>query len=107
MSAADLAISVVILVVAVVAAGFGAFVGLFLLAFIDHCPPATCSIEGVEAAVSSAVLFAGLAVSSGIVLTIVSLVRRKPAWPWALGSLVVCVVVLVLGAVGYQVAAGA
>jgi hypothetical protein len=40
------------------------------------------------------------------VVTIVRLIRRSPAWPVAVGTLMLCGVIGVLGIVGYVVAVG-
>lgn len=105
-STADLVVSIVTLIVTVSVGGAGALMGLFMLAFLDHCPPATCSVDGAVTAVASAVFAAGLVVLVGIVATTIALVRRKPAWPFAIATLMLCVAVLVLGGVWYDGAVG-
>jgi len=81
--------------------------GLFMLAFLDHCPPETCSVDGAVTAVASAVFAAGLVVPVGIVATTIAPVRRKPAWPFAIAALILCVAMLVLGGVWHGSAVGA
>lgn len=105
--AADLTISIVALVLTVALGGCAAVMGLFLVAFIDHCPPETCSIDGAVTAVGTALMIAFVVGLAGTVVTIVQLVRRSPAWPFAVGTLVLCGVICVLGAVGYGIAVGA
>ena len=94
----------------VLTAGFGAVAaatGLFSLAFLDNCPPETCSADGAATAVWTALL-AALAIGAvGLVVTVVQLYRRKPGWPFAVGTFVLCVLAVVLGGVGYAVAVGA
>ena len=46
-SAADLAISIILLVVTVVVGVGGGFLGLFELASVNVCPRATCSVEEI------------------------------------------------------------
>jgi hypothetical protein len=80
--------------------------GLFSLAFLDSCPPPNCSAEGAAGAVWSALVAAfGIGVV-GLVVTVVQLYRRKLAWPFAVGTLVLCVVAVGLGGVGYAMAVG-
>jgi hypothetical protein len=105
-SAADLTISIVLMVLTVVVGAGGAFLGLFFLAFLDHCPPATCSVEGAVTSVLSAVAIMALVGLAGIVVTIIQLARRKRGWPFAVGTLVLCLVVLFFGGVAYVAAVG-
>jgi uncharacterized BrkB/YihY/UPF0761 family membrane protein len=105
-SAADLWISIAVLVVTVLMGGVGAVFGLFSLAFLDYCPPESCSVDGAVTAVMTALMIAAVVGMIGMIVTIVQLVRRKPAWPFAVGTLVVCAVVLVGGAIGYGAAVG-
>ena len=105
-STADLTISIVVLVVTALL-GIGAvFMGIFSLAFLDYCPPATCSAEGAVTAVMSALAVAALVGVVGMVVTIVRLVRHKTAWPFAAGTLGLCLVVLFVGGMAYSVAVG-
>lgn len=84
----------------------GAMMGLFSLAFLDHCPPGSCSAAGAVTAAVGTVAIAGLLGFTGMILTIVRLATRKPGWPFALGTLAGCVAVFVLGALAYTVAVG-
>jgi hypothetical protein len=54
----------------------------------------------------TALLVAGLVGIIGLIITVVQLVRRKLAWPFAVATLVACAVVLMGGAVGYAAAVG-
>ena len=100
-SAADVAVSVIVMVVTVLVVGVGAVLGVFSVAFLDHCPPATCSAEGAVAASMTTVVVAGLVAVTGVITTIVRLAVRKPAWPFAVGTLALCVGAFFLGAIGY------
>ncbi len=100
-SGADLAISIAALTLTVLFGAAAAFFGLFSLAFLDSCPPATCSAEGAVTAVLTSLLVAGGIGVVGLVVTIVALVRRRTAWPFGVGTLVLCVLVVFLGGVGY------
>lgn len=101
---ADVAVSVVCMLLAVVFGAAGAMVGLMMVAFLDHCPPATCSVEGAVSAVVGSVALAALAGLVGMVLTIIRLTTRKPGWPFAVGTLGAMGAVFVLGAIGYGAA---
>jgi hypothetical protein len=105
-SAADMAISVALLVATVLLLAASAFFGLFSLAFLDNCPPDTCSIDGAVTAVMTGVGIAVLIGVLGLVLTIVQLIRRKRGWPFALATLALCVLAVFLGGVGYVGAVG-
>ncbi|MCX2928854.1 hypothetical protein ORI20_01110 [Mycobacterium sp. CVI_P3] len=105
-SAADLAISITVMVLTVVFGAAGAVLGLFALAFLDYCPPATCSVDGAVTAVMTAVGIAALVGLVGMIVTIVALARRKRAWPFAVGTLALCVVVFFFGGMAYSAAVG-
>ncbi|KWX68894.1 hypothetical protein [Mycobacterium sp. NAZ190054] len=105
-SGADIVISIVVLVLTVLFGGVAAFLGLFSLAFLDHCPPETCSVDGAVNAVFTSLLAAGAVGVAGLVVTVVQLARRKTAWPFAVGTFVLCVLAVGLGVVGYSAAVG-
>jgi hypothetical protein len=102
----DLWVSIGVLVLTV-AFGVGAAVmGLFSLAFLDYCPPETCSAEGAVTAVGISLLVAfGIGVV-GLAITVIQLVRRKPGWPFAVATFGLCVLAVVVGGVGYAMAVG-
>ena len=102
----DLVISVVALVLTVLLGAAAAVMGLFSLAFLDYCPPETCSADGAVTAVGTALMVAFVVGLIGLVVTIVALVRRSLAWPFAVGTLVLCGVICVFGGVGYAAAVG-
>lgn len=105
-SGADIAISITALVLTAALGAIAAFFGVFSLAFLDSCPPATCSAEGAVNAVLTSLLVAGGIGVVGLVVTVVQLVRRKTGWPFAVATLVLCVAAVVLGGVGYVAAVG-
>lgn len=102
----DLLISIVLLVLTVLLGGAAAVIGLLLLAFLDHCPPPACSVQGAVNSVVTAVLAAGAIGVTGIVLTVIQLIRRKPAWPFGLATLALCALAVFLGGVGFSAATG-
>lgn len=105
-STADVVISIVVMVLTALFGAGAALMGLFLLAFLDHCPPQTCSVDGAVTAVGTAVVAAAAIALVGFAITVVQLVRRKPAWPFALGTFVLCAVAFALGGIGYDAAVG-
>jgi hypothetical protein len=106
-SPADLWISISALVLTVLMGITAAVLGVFSLAFLDYCPPETCSADHAVSAVATALLIAAVIGTAGLAVTIAQLVRRKPAWPFAVATLVLCTVACFFGAVGYAVAVGA
>lgn len=86
--------------------GASAVMGLMSLAFLDYCPPATCSVDGAVTAVLSALAIAAVIGIAGVVTTIVRLAARKTAWPFAVGTLLTCVAVLFVGMIAYTAAVG-
>jgi hypothetical protein len=102
----DLWVSVGALVFTVGLGVVAATMGVFSLAFLDSCPAPSCSAEGAATAVWTALLAAFAIGVVGLVLTVIQLYRRKPAWPIAVGTLVLCAVAVGLGGVGYAMAVG-
>ncbi len=100
-AAADLSISIVAMILTVLGVVGAGFLGLMMLAFTDYCPPETCHIEtGVTVAMTGLGIAALIAVV-GVTVTIIQLVRRVRAWPYAVGALVLCAVSCVLALWGY------
>jgi hypothetical protein len=107
MSGPDLAVSITALVLTVLLGIATAVLGMFSLAFLDHCPPESCSADDAFTAVATALVIAMAIGAVGLVATIVALYRRRRAWPFAIATLVLCLIAFVLGGVGYAVAVGA
>lgn len=103
---ADLTVSVLLVVVTVLTGAAAGLLGFISLAFLDYCPPATCSAEGAVLSVMSALGFAGVIAVAGVVTTIVRLGARRTAWPFAVGTFVSCAVVLVIGVMAFAAAVG-
>jgi hypothetical protein len=106
-SGVDLGISITAMVLTVVFAAFAAFIGIFMLAFLDTCPPATCSVEGAIGSVGGTLLITAVSGVVGITVTIIQLTRRALAWPVAVGTLVLCVLICVIGVNIFGAAVGA
>ena len=100
----DLVISIGALILTVAFGVVAAAMGLFSVAFLDYCPPESCSADGAVTAVGIALLAAFAIGVVGLVVTVVQLVRRKPGWPFAVATFVLCAVAVVLGGVGYALA---
>lgn len=105
-NAADVTVSILMMVLTVLLGAVAAVIGVFSLAFLDHCPPATCSADGAVAAVMGALAAAALVGVTGVVLTMIAIGRRKRSWPLAVGTFVLCLVVLFGGFLGYVAAVG-
>jgi len=107
MSGPDLAVSISALVVTALLGIAAAVFGMFSLAFLDNCPPESCSADGAFTAVASALAVAAAIGAVGLTVTVGALYRRRLAWPFAIATLVLCLIAFVLGGVGYAVAVGA
>ena len=105
-SGGDIAVSIIALVLTALLGAAAAFFGIFSLAFLDSCPPATCSVEGAVTAVMIALGIAAVIGVVGVVVTVVQLIRRKRSWPFAVGTLALCTITVILGGVGYGLAVG-
>ena len=102
----DLVVSVAALVIVAVVIAIGVLVGVFSLAFLDSCYAPQCSEGGAWAAVGAGLVAAAAIGIAGMVVTIVQLTRRRLAWPFAVGALVLAALVLAGGAIGYAAAVG-
>jgi len=100
-NSADLTVSILLIVLTVLTVGAGSLMGVFSLAFLDNCPPQTCSVDGAVSASMTTVAIAALVGLAGIVTTIVRLATRKRAWPFGVGTLAACIAVFVVGAMAY------
>ena len=83
----DLVISVVALVLVVLLGAAAAVMGLFSLAFLDYCPPESCSADGAVTAVGTALMIAFVVGLIGLVVTIVAWCGAasrgpSPSAPW-------------------------
>jgi hypothetical protein len=102
----DLVISIGVLVLTMAFGVVAAAMGLFSLAFLDYCPPQSCSAEGAATALGIALTAAFAVGVVGLVVTVVQLFRRKPGWPFAVATFLLCGVAVVLGGFGYAMAVG-
>ena len=100
----DVTVSVLLMVVTVLTVGAGAMMGVFSVAFLDHCPAPRCSAEGAVTASMTTVAVAALVGLAVIITTIVRLSRRKRAWPFAVGTLAALMAVFFLGGLAYTAA---
>ncbi len=102
----DIAASITLLVVAWALFAVYAVIGLFLLAFIDYCPPESCSTDDAFDALAIAGAAIGAALLALSVLAVVRMVRRRRSW-WvgAVGVLAV-LAGAAAGIVGYGAAVG-
>ncbi|WP_224390697.1 hypothetical protein [Pseudonocardia sp. ICBG1293] len=100
------ALSGVALAVTGMLVALGVFGAVFLLAFLDYCPPQTCSSSAVLVSVGGSLVVAAAAGVAGLAMTVLRLVERRPAWPFALTTLLVVGAAVVFGAVHYASAIG-
>ena len=102
----NVVLSIVFIVATLVFLVVGSLVDFIALVFTDNCPPATCNVDHAVSSVVAAILVAAVIALLGIVFTIIWLVRRIQAWPFALVSAVLVVIALVLGALLYSASVG-
>lgn len=105
-SRADLVGSLAALVLTVIGGGAAAVLGVFMMAFTDYCPPETCNIDAGVTAIMAGFAAAAVVGAIGTVMTIVRLVRRNPAWPFAVATLVLTAAACAAGIGGYLFAVG-
>ena len=102
----DIAASIVLLVVAWALFACYAVIGLFLLAFIDGCPPESCSTDDAF----DALAIAGLGIVAALVVlsiwAVVRMVRRRRSWWVGVFGILAVAVGAAIGIVGYGAAVG-
>ncbi|MCV7427694.1 hypothetical protein [Mycobacterium montefiorense] len=101
-----MALSIVLMVVAVVGWGVAAGMEFMFLAFTDYCPPEHCSVDNAATSVLVSVSVAAALTVIGCVVTIIRLVRRRWGWPYAAATLGASALAELLGIVGYFAAVG-
>jgi len=79
---------------------------LFVMAFTDYCPAATCDPNKAFLSIVVALSAAAAVIVAGVVLAIIRIVRRRLGWPFAAATLVLSMVAEALGLVGYVAAVG-
>ncbi|WP_308819725.1 hypothetical protein [Pseudonocardia alni] len=102
----DAALSGAALAVTGMLVALGVFGAVFLVAFLDYCPPRTCSSSAVLVSVGGSLVVATAAGIAGLAMTVLRVVERRPAWPFALATLAVTGSAVVFGAVHYASAIG-
>lgn len=102
----DVVLSCCVLAAGTIMVVLGAFVGVFAVAFLDYCPPETCSADGAFASVAGGLAVAGVIGTAGLVVSIVRITRRRISWPFAVGALVLSLVALAVGATAFADAVG-
>lgn len=100
----DVTVSVIVLVLTVLLGGAASVMSFFSLAFLDYCPPETCSVDGAVTAVLATIAIAAVSVLTGLIVTVIRLGQRKTAWPFAVGALTVMIMVFFAGAIAYTAA---
>jgi hypothetical protein len=86
----DVAASITLLIVAWALLACYAVIGLLLLAFLDHCPPESCSTDGAVNAVFLGGLVAlGVLLALSILAAVRMFARRKAAWIALIGIVAV------------------
>jgi MFS family permease len=102
----DIVISIIFLVLGLATFGIGGVLSVFLAAFTDNCPPATCNAELGLSAVFGIYGVAAVLFFIALVVTIVLLVLRRRGWWVALIGLAVSIAAVIAAVVAYSNAIG-
>lgn len=102
----DVAISAVALTVTGMIVALGVFGAVFLVAFLDYCPPQNCSTSGALVSVGGAVVVAFATGLAGLVVSALRIVDRRISWPFSVVTLLVCMAAIGIGMVRYLDAVG-
>lgn len=102
----DVALSGIALATTGMLLAFGVFCALFLVAFLEYCPPPVCSSSRMLVSVAGSLVVAVAAGIAGSAVTVLRIAARRISWPFALVTLVVTAIAIGAGAVGYAGAIG-
>ena len=102
----DIALTIVILVLAAIGLAVGGFIDFIGLAFTDYCPPATCNVDRAVAGVSSGILAGVVIFVVGTVIAIILLITRRRGWWVGLSTAVLVGAAVVTAGVLYASAVG-
>lgn len=102
----DVALCAVLLIVSALGWIAAAGTELFVMAFTDYCPAATCNANNAFVSIVVALSAAAAVIVLGVLLAIIRIVRRRPGWPFAAATLLLSLVAEALGFVGYVAAVG-
>ena len=100
----DLIGSIIALVLTLIGGGVAAFFGIFVMAFTDYCPPATCPIDAGVNAMAAGFITAAVLGIAGTTVTVIRLINRRPAWPFAVSTMGLCALCCALAIAGYLAA---
>ncbi|MEQ3554422.1 hypothetical protein WIS52_28485 [Pseudonocardia nematodicida] len=84
----------------------GVFGGVFLMAFLDYCPPRTCSSLNILVSVGGSLVVAVAAGIAGLAMTVLRIVERRVSWPFAAVTLLIAAAAIAFGAADYTTAIG-
>ncbi|MEV1292541.1 hypothetical protein [Pseudonocardia sp. NPDC049635] len=102
----DVALSGIALALTGMLVALGVFGGVFLLAFLDYCPPQTCSSSRIMVSVVGSLVVAAAAGIAGLAMTVLRIVERRISWPFALITLAIVAAAVGFGAADYTSAIG-
>ncbi|RZT87120.1 hypothetical protein EV383_4028 [Pseudonocardia sediminis] len=102
----DVAISVVALTITGMTVALGVFGAVFLIAFLDYCPPQNCSTSGALVSVGGSVVVAFAAGLGGLVVSVLRILDRRTSWPFSVVTLLVCATAIGVGMIRYLDAVG-
>ncbi len=102
----DVTISIIVLVLTGILVVASGFIGLMVLAFLDYCPPESCSVNGAVTSVMTGVASAVVVAVVGVVITVIRLHARKSAWPVAVATLGTCALAILGGGIAFTSAVG-
>ncbi|GAB3611163.1 MULTISPECIES: hypothetical protein [Humibacter] len=93
----DIIISVVVWLVTGAFISIASFAAIFGLAFLDYCPPQSCSSEAAVACLFAAGAASVVVALAGFVGGLVRMLRRASSWWITLGAFVLCVACWMVG----------
>lgn len=88
----DIIVSVMIWLMTGAFIGVSAFIAIFSLAFIDYCPPQSCSSEAAFSCLFAAGVASVVVAIGGFVGGLIRILRRAPSWWVSVGAFVLCLI---------------
>lgn len=86
----DIILSIVVWLITAAFIGISSFIAIFSLAFIDYCPPQSCSSEAAFSCLFAAGAASVVVAIAGFISGLVRMLRGATSWWLTVGAFVLC-----------------
>jgi hypothetical protein len=93
----DIILSVIIWLITGAFIGISAFISIVSLAFVDYCPPQSCSSEAAFSCLFAAGVASLVVAIAGLIGGLVRMFQGRTSWWMTVGAFVLCVACWLVG----------